>query len=93
MTDKVELQYSTNVSSTIMMKVPTSCLASLRSCFELEPKGLNLVQFLKAFVKNMDLDGEDMLLRTGRCKKERKNKTYATELDCELRTLSFEMFR
>lgn len=62
--NKLELEYSTNVSSTIMMKVPTACLVTLRNCFENEPEGLNLVQFLKAFVQNMDLENHDMLLKT-----------------------------
>jgi hypothetical protein len=62
--DKLELEYSTNVSSTIMMKVPTACLVTLRNCFENEPQGLNLVQFLKAFVTNMDLENHEMLLKT-----------------------------
>ena len=62
---KIELEYSTNVSSTIMMKVPTACLVTLRNCFENEPQGLNLVQFLHAFVQNMDLENSEMLLKTG----------------------------
>jgi hypothetical protein len=63
--EKLELEYSTNVSSTIMMKVPTACLVTLRNCFENESDGLNLVQFLQAFVANMDLENHDMLLKTG----------------------------
>ena len=53
---------SANVSSAIMLKVPTQSLASLRVEFEKEEAGLNLIQFLVAFVRNMDLSGEDELL-------------------------------
>ena len=42
-----ELEYSSNVSSAIMMKVPTQNLVGLRAAFEAEENGLNLVQFLK----------------------------------------------
>lgn len=65
MAENLDLQYSTNVSSTIMMKVPTLCLGTLRQCFELEPKGLTLVQFLNAFVQNMDLENDEVLLKIG----------------------------
>lgn len=53
---------SVNVSATIMLKVPTYSLAPLRQCFEAEPDGLNLYQFLKAFVANMDLESDQDLL-------------------------------
>ena len=53
---------SVNVSATIMLKVPTYSLAPLRQCFEAEPDGLNLYQFLKAFVANMDLESDLDLL-------------------------------
>lgn len=53
---------SVNVSATIMLKVPTYNLAPLRECFEAEPDGLNLYQFLKAFVANMDLESDQDLI-------------------------------
>ena len=53
---------SVNVSATIMLKVPTYSLAPLRQCFEAEPDGLNLYQFLKAFVANMDLESDQDLI-------------------------------
>lgn len=53
---------SVNVSATIMLKVPTYNLASLRQQFEAEPDGLNLYQFLKAFVANMELESEQDLI-------------------------------
>jgi len=60
-----ELEYSSNVSSAIMMKVPTPNLVGLRAAFESEAAGLNLVQFLEAFVKHMELDSDEMLLKIG----------------------------
>lgn len=54
-----------NVSSAIMFKVPTKALATLRETFESANGGLNLIQFLEAFVRNMDLDeDEEELLRS-----------------------------
>lgn len=51
------------VSSTIMFRVPTNKLNSLRNDFEKAGHvGVNLVQFLFAFVKNMDLDSNDALI-------------------------------
>ncbi len=53
---------SANVSSAIMLKVPTASLPTLRIEFEREEDGLNIVQFLVAFVRNMDLESVDELL-------------------------------
>ena len=53
---------SANVSSAIMLKVPTASLTTLRIEFEREEDGLNIVQFLVAFVRNMDLESVDELL-------------------------------
>lgn len=56
-----------NVAAAIMMKVPTHNLENLRDRFLRGGEdGLDLVQFLEAFVRNMVLDSDDMLLRTGR---------------------------
>ena len=53
-----------NVSSAIMFKIATKSLNALRGEFEKVPDGLNLIQFLEAFVKNMELEeDEEELLR------------------------------
>ena len=52
------------VSSTIMLKVPTSQLLALRKEFEdAGNEGVNMVQFLLAFVKHMSLDSTQSLLK------------------------------
>ncbi len=52
------------VSSTIMLKVPTSQLLALRKEFEdAGDGGVNMVQFLLAFVKHMSLDSTQSLLK------------------------------
>ena len=52
-----------NVSSTIMLKVPTANLAPLREVFESGVGGLNLRQFLKAFISNMNLENDEELMQ------------------------------
>ena len=54
---------SSNVSSTIMYKIPTNSLGALRSLFEKSLIGLNLVGFLAVMVKTMDLGTEKELLQ------------------------------
>lgn len=52
------------VSSTIMLKVPTSRLLALRKEFEdAGEDGVNMVQFLLAFVKHMSLESTQSLLK------------------------------
>ena len=60
---------SANVSSAIMLKVPTYNLASLREDFEREAadpteerEGLDIEQFLRAFTRNMELESDRELL-------------------------------
>ena len=60
-----DAEAAANVSSAIMFRLPTKALAPLRVAFECSDRGLNLVEFLEAFVRNMDLDENvDELLRT-----------------------------
>jgi hypothetical protein len=59
-----KVESSANVSSAIMIKVPTYSLASIRQDFERESEGLDLTQFLKTFVANMDLEDEEELIST-----------------------------
>lgn len=55
---------ASQISSNIMMKVPTIHLGELREIFESEERGLNLVQFLRAFARCMELDNDYALLKT-----------------------------
>lgn len=53
-----------NVSSAIMFKIATKSLNALRGEFDKVPEGLHLIEFLQAFVKNMELEeDEEELLR------------------------------
>lgn len=52
----------TNVSAAVMLKIPAHRLTSLREDYEKEKEGLNLINFLKAFIKNMDLNSQDELI-------------------------------
>lgn len=51
----------TSVATSIMLRVPTSNLSSLRQAFDSEKLGLDLKMFLSAFIKNMDLETEEEL--------------------------------
>lgn len=53
---------SADVSSTIMLQIPTYNLANLRKEFEAEPDGLNLTQFVRTFVRNMNLEDDEAML-------------------------------
>ena len=55
---------ASQISSNIMMKVPTIHLGELREIFESEERGLNLVQFLRGFARCMELDNDYALLKT-----------------------------
>jgi hypothetical protein len=57
-----EKKVVTNVSAAVMLKIPTHRLTTLREDYEKKKGGLNLISFLKAFIKNMDLDSQDELI-------------------------------
>jgi hypothetical protein len=51
-----------NIASSIMLKIPTQRLPYLRECYERRPQGIDLYEFLHAFVDNMHLEDNDALL-------------------------------
>lgn len=53
---------STNITSNIMLRIPTHCLPRLRAAFDEQDGSFNLIQFLQIFVRNMTLEDEDALL-------------------------------
>ena len=60
---KKRVENFASVSSSIMLKLPTKNLGSLRSVFLQKPGGLNLVEFLEAVINNMEIaDVSNMML-------------------------------
>jgi hypothetical protein len=60
---KKKVENFASVSSSIMLKLPTRNLGSLRTAFLAKPGGLDLTEFLEAVINNMELpDVSNMML-------------------------------
>ena len=62
--NELKEESAAQISSNIMLRVPTIHLAELREMFESQEHGLNIVQFLRAFARCMELDSDYALLKT-----------------------------
>lgn len=62
--NEIKEESAAQISSNIMLRVPTIHLAELREIFESEEQGLNIVQFLRAFARCMELESDYALLKT-----------------------------
>ena len=58
----VEAVASANIAALIMLKVPTFRLPYLREAYEKKKSGLDLYDFLHAFLSNMNLENDHVLL-------------------------------
>jgi hypothetical protein len=59
---KRKVENFASVSSSIMMRLPTKNLGSLRQIFQRKTEGLSLVEFLEAVINNMELPDSNMLM-------------------------------
>lgn len=57
-----QAEITLNIASSIMLKIPTHRLPYLREAYERKKRGVDLYDFLHAFVNNMHLEDNDALL-------------------------------